>query len=158
MTQSAAHFAAAIHNECAAIEALVEALIEERDSLSAGDTDRLTQVAPRKRELLLHVAHLGEQRKHFLEKSGFTADRQGMERWFQTHDQIGTTQAQWRRLLDLTRSAHTLNHRNGIFIDAGMNANQQALQALMSAGAAANTYGPAGRALNPPSSRSLASA
>jgi len=158
MTQSAAEFAAAIQNECAAIEALVQVLTEERDALSVGNTDHLMQIALRKRELLLHVAHLAEQRNRLLEQSGCTADRRGMEHWLQTHDQIGTAQVQWRALLELTRSAHALNHRNGIFIDAGMNANQQALQALMSAGAAANTYGPAGRALNPLSSRSLASA
>lgn len=156
--QSPAQFAAAIRTERAAIEALVSVLTEERDALSDGHTDRLTQIAPRKRELLLHVAHLGEQRNRTLENSGLTPDRTGMERWLLIHDHAGAARAEWRTLLEHTQAAQRLNQRNGVFIDAGMRANQQALQALMSAGAAASTYGPGGRALNPLSSRALASA
>lgn len=158
MMQSSAQFAAAIRSERAAIEALVEVLTAERDALSGGHTDRLTQIAPRKRELLLHVAHLGEQRNRTLENSGLSANRTGMERWLLVNDDAGAARAEWRALLELTQSAQHLNQRNGAFIDAGMRANQQALQALMSAGASASTYGPGGRALNPLSSRALASA
>jgi hypothetical protein len=51
-----------------------------------------------------------------------------------------------------------MNRRNGIYIEADARENHRALQALLAASAAAGTYGPAGRAINPLSSRSLASA
>ncbi|MES2563828.1 MAG: flagellar protein FlgN, partial [Pseudomonadota bacterium] len=158
MTYSAAKLKADIQTERAAIEALVAILDQEREALAQGHTDRLTHIAASKRELLLHVAHLGDQRSRVLEQSGMSADRSGMERWLQVHDQSGIAKPEWRALLIGTQQAEELNRRNGIYIDAGARANQQALQALLSACTAAGTYSAAGRAVNIPSSRSLASA
>ena len=158
MTYSAAKLQVDIQTERAAIEALVAILEQEREALVQGHTDRLTHIATRKRELLLHVAHLGDQRNRVLEQSGMSPDRSGMERWLQVHDQNGIAQTQWRALVTSTQYAEELNRRNGIYIDASARANQQALQALLAACAAAGTYSSAGRAVNPLSSRSLASA
>ena len=158
MSQPAAQLAALIRSERAGVQALVEALAIERDALAHGTTDGLAESAARKRELLLHVAHLGDQRTRMLERSGFAADRRGMENWLMANDPNGVARAEWTSLLELTQKAHRLNQENGAFIDAGMHANQHALQALMSAGAAASTYGATGRALSPVGSRSLASA
>lgn len=149
---------AAIRAERAGIQTLVDVLTEERNALREGQLDRLAEFAPRKRELLLHIAHLGEQRNRLLERAGVSADRRGMETWLTMHDAAGAVRADWQTLLQLTQAAHNLNQQNGVFIDAGMRANQQALQALMSAGAAKSTYGPGGRATTPLSSRTLASA
>ena len=149
---------AAIGSERAGIQALVDVLTEERNALREGQLDRLAQFAPRKRELLLHIAHLGEQRNRLLERSGVSADRRGMETWLTMHDAAGTVKADWQALLKLTQTAHDLNRENGLFIDAGMRANQQALQALMSAGSTSSTYGPGGRSTSPLASRTLASA
>lgn len=149
---------AALRSESAGIQALVEVLTQERDALVHSELDRLAEFAPRKRELLLNIAHLGEQRNRLLERCGVTADRRGMEAWLQTHDAHGTARAEWRALLELTQTAHNLNQGNGVFIDAGMRANQQALQALMCAGAANHTYGPGGRTMSSLGSRTLASA
>ena len=158
MTSSAAKLKADLQAERATIEALVAILEQEREALVQGHTDRLTPVVTRKRELLLHTAHLGEQRNRMLEQSGMSADRSGMERWLQVHDQNGIAQAEWRALITITKHAEELNRRNGIYIDASARANQQALQALLCACAAAGTYSSTGRAVNPLSSRSLASA
>jgi flagellar biosynthesis/type III secretory pathway chaperone len=81
-----------------------------------------------------------------------------VENWLVANDPGGVARAEWNALLELTRGAHRLNRENGAYIDAGMRANQHALQALMSAGAATATYGASGRASNPYASRSLASA
>jgi flagellar biosynthesis/type III secretory pathway chaperone len=83
-----------------------------------------------------------------------------MHNWLVANDPNGAVRAEWNALLELTQKAHRQNQDNGAFIDAGMRANQHALQALMSAGAAAGTYGASGRAVNPYTSsrRSLASA
>jgi flagella synthesis protein FlgN len=158
MSQPSAQLAASIQSERAAIQALLEVLTAERETLKAGDTDSLTDTAPRKRELLLHIAHLGEQRNRLLERSGASADRRGMESWLQANDRDGVARGEWRALMELTQAAHRLNQENGAFIQAGMRANQQALQALMNASAAASTYGPGGRSVSPVASRTLASA
>ena len=157
MTQPS-HLAAAIRSERAGIQALVDVLTEERNALREGQLDRLAEFAPRKRELLLHIGHLGEQRNRLLERGGVSADRRGMETWLTIHDAAGAVRADWQALLQLTQTAHAVNQENGIYIDAGMRANQQALQALMSAGSSNSTYGPGGRAVSPLGSRTLASA
>ena len=157
MSQLPAQLAASIRSERAGVQALIDILGVERTALGQGDTDRLSDTAPRKRELLLHIAHLGEQRNRVLERSGFSTDRRGMENWLTAND-TGAARAEWNALLELTQKAHRLNQENGAYIDAGMRANQQALQALMSASASAGTYGPGGRALNALGSRALASA
>lgn len=158
MSQLSTQLAASIGSERAGVQALVEVLTAERKTLAEGDTDRLSDTAARKRELLLHISHLGEQRNRLLERSGVTADRRGMDIWLQAHDRDGAARTEWRALVELTQTAHRLNQENGAFIQAGMRANQQALQALMNASAAASTYGPGGRSLSPVASRSLASA
>jgi hypothetical protein len=59
MSQLSAQLAASIGSERAGVQALVEVLTAERKTLAEGDTDRLSDTAPRKRELLLHISHLG---------------------------------------------------------------------------------------------------
>jgi flagellar biosynthesis/type III secretory pathway chaperone len=154
---SIADLTAAVRSERVSVQALVEVLTEERQVLSTGDVDRLGDSAARKRELLLHIAHLGEQRNRLLERCGASADRRGMENLLAANPGAHEPRAEWEGLLEVAQKAHRLNQENGAFIDAGMRANQQALSVLMSA-ASAGTYGPGGRALNPLSSRSLASA
>ena len=62
------------------MQALVEVLTDGAAMRCAqATTDRLAEIAPRKRELLLHIAHLGEQRNRLLERGGVSADRRGME-------------------------------------------------------------------------------
>jgi flagellar biosynthesis/type III secretory pathway chaperone len=153
----ASALAVAIRSERATVQALLETLTEERQLLGAGDTDRLTDTAARKRELLLQLAQFGDQRNRLLRRAGFRPDRDGM-RAFLDHpaatSELGT---EWQALIETTRKARRLNDENGIFIDAGMRANQQALSVLISA-ASGNTYGPGGRSVSPLSSRTLASA
>jgi flagellar biosynthesis/type III secretory pathway chaperone len=158
MPRSAVQFAAAIQIERAGLEALVAALEQEHHALEQRHTDRLTQIATTKRELLLHLAHLGDQRNRMLEQSGMGRDRTGMKRWLQVHDHNGVAQNAWRALVEITHHAQQMNRRNGIYIEADARENRRALQALLAASAAAGTYGPADRAINPLSSRSLASA
>ena len=155
---SHAELAAAIKSERAGVAALAEELAAERQALGAGDTDRVADRAPRKRELLLHIAHMGEARNRMLERCGVSADRKGMELLLATLAATDVLIAEWRELIDITQKAHRLNQENGAFVDAGMRANQQALSVLTSAAAATGTYGASGRTLNPLSSRSLASA
>jgi flagella synthesis protein FlgN len=158
MTQVSVQLAASIRSERTGVQALVETLTVERNALAHGHTDSLAETASRKRELLLHIAHLGDQRTRLLERSGFAADRRGMDNWLVANDPAGVARAEWNALLELTQKAHRLNKENGAFIDAGMRANQHALQALMSAGANASTYGASGRTVSSVGSRTLASA
>ena len=156
---SYADFSAAIRSERAGVEALVDTLVIERHALVSGETDRVADLAPRKRELLLHIAHMGEQRNRLLERCGFSTDRTGMERLLAANSAALDARAEWNALLEVTQKAHRLNQENGAFIEAGMRANQQALSVLTAAcRSTVGTYGATGRAMNNLGSRSLASA
>ena len=154
---SAGALAAAVRSERIGVQALVDALAAERQLLAAGEIDRIEETAARKRELLLHIAHLGEQRNRLLEGAGVSADRRGMQALLDSSQDSQETRAEWEMLLDITRKAHRLNQENGAFIESGMRANQQALSVLISAGSA-GAYGPGGRTMSPRTSRTLASA
>ena len=157
MQYSASALAAAVRSEHLSIQTLVDVLSVERQLLASGEIDRLEQTAVRKRELLLHIAHLGEHRNRLLERAGVSADRRGMQALLDGRSDSDEARAEWQLLLGVTQKAHRLNQENGAFIEAGMRANQQALSVLVSAGAA-GAYGPGGRTMNPRSSRTLASA
>jgi flagellar biosynthesis/type III secretory pathway chaperone len=155
---SGADIPASLAAERAAVEALVATLATERKALGAGNIDHLEHAAPRKRELLMAVAAADEQRNRLLERSGAGTGRRGMEAWLHRHTVDPSTRENWRALLDLTERARRLNEENGAFISAGLQANQQALSALLTAARSSSVYGPGGRTLNPVSSRPLASA
>jgi flagellar biosynthesis/type III secretory pathway chaperone len=153
----AAALAAAVRSERAGAQALLQALAEERQLLGRGDTDRLTHMAVHKRELLLHMAQLGDYRNRLLQKASVSPDRRGMQVLLETVAGTDELRNEWRQLLELTEQAQRLNKENGAFIEAGMLANQQALSVLVSAASGA-TYGPGGRTSSAVSSRTLASA
>ena len=154
---SIADLAAALRSERVSVQALVEVLTEERQLLAIGDVDRVGDIASRKRELLLHIGHLGGQRNRLLERCGASPDRRGMDSLLAANPNAHEPRAEWQALVEIAQKAHRLNQENGIFIEAGMRANQQALSLLVSA-SAPGTYGPGGRTMNPLSPRSLASA
>jgi flagella synthesis protein FlgN len=149
--------AATIKSERAGMQSLFGILTEERALLESGETDRLLQLAERKRGLLLHVANLGEHRKRLLEHAGVRADRAGLDATLNASADMGEARAEWQALLQLTEQARRLNQANGIHIEAGMRSNQQALSVLTAA-VPEPTYGPGGRTSNPLSSRPLTSA
>ena len=157
-TPSPGELTALVKAERTGVEALVEVLQAERAALVGGDADRLGELSRRKRELLLHIAHLGDQRGRLLEHCGATPDRSGMERLLAANGGAGTCQMEWNALLEESRRAKLLNQENGDRIDSGMRANQQALSTLTSAARSQSTYSAAGRTTNAFGSRSLASA
>jgi flagellar biosynthesis/type III secretory pathway chaperone len=139
------------------MQALLETLAEERQLLRSGDTDRLADTGSRKRELLLQLAQLGDQRNRLVRNTGLSPDARGMRAFLDDPAVTDELRIEWRLLTEITERARRLNDENGVFIDAGMRANQQALSVLISA-ATGNTYGPGGRTVSPLSSRTLASA
>jgi flagellar biosynthesis/type III secretory pathway chaperone len=153
----AGQIAALVRAERAGVQALLEALSAERQLLAEGDTDRLTEIGVRKRELLLNIAQLGEQRNRLLHRQGVSSDSRSLRAFMNNTAATEELRAEWRMLLDTTEQARRLNDANGLIIEAGMRTNQQALSMLLSA-ASGGTYGPGGHTTNPLSSRSLASA
>ncbi|MGZ9039046.1 MAG: flagella synthesis protein FlgN [Burkholderiales bacterium] len=146
---------AALRSERAGVQALLEALTEERALLASREIDRLAEIAARKRGLLLHVANLGDYRKRLLDRAGIGIDRSGLSGI--SHGRMQEVESEWQALVELTRKAHRLNQENGAHIEAGMLTNQQALSVLMSA-VSSTTYGPGGRTSSSLASRSLTSA
>lgn len=155
---SAAELAAGLTAERTAVEALTDVLKAERSVLGAGQTDQLPALAARKRELLLHIAHLGESRNRLLEACGATPDRRGMENLLAGNPGATACRNEWQALIAASQQAQRLNQENGVFIEAGMRANQQALSTLVGAARSSSTYSAAGRACTDFNSRSLASA
>ena len=156
-SSSAGALASAIRSERAGVQALVQALTEERQLLTDGNTDPLTEMGARKRELLLDIARLGDQRNRMLREHGITPDGRGIRALLDNRPATDEIRAEWRLLIETTRQARQLNEANGVIIADGMRANQQALTVLLSA-ASAGTYGPGGRTVSPLSSRTLGSA
>lgn len=146
-----------LRSERASVSALIEALTAEAELLSAGGTDALADIAARKRELLLHIAHLGDHRNRMLERSGVRPDRQGMQSLITANPEAHGLRSEWNGLIESAQVAHRLNQQNGIYIEASMRSTQQALSVLVSA-AKGGTYGRTGRTLNPLGSRTLAAA
>ena len=146
-----------VRSERASLQALLETLANERQLLTTGDTDRLTDVGSRKRELLLQLAQLGEQRNRLLRKAGVSLDGRGMRALLDHATATDELRTEWGLLIEITQKAQQLNEENAVFIEAGMRSNQHALSVLISA-ASGNTYGPGGRTVNPLASRTLASA
>ncbi len=151
------HVVAVVRAERAGVHALLETLTEERRLLADGNTDRLTETGARKRELLLNIAQLGDQRNRLLRTHGVGGDSRDIRAFMSSPEATVALRSEWRMLLDATEQARRLNDANGLIIEAGMRANQQALSVLLSA-ASGGTYGPGGHTINPLASRSLASA
>ncbi len=148
---------AAIRSERAGVQALLEALTEERQLLTDGNTDLLTETGSRKRELLLDIGRLGDQRNRLLRQYGINPDSRGIRALLDGPAATDELRAEWQLLVQTARQARQLNDANGFIIADSMRANQQALSVLLSAGST-GTYGPGGRTMNPLSSRTLGSA
>jgi flagella synthesis protein FlgN len=147
----------ALKAECQAFEEFCDILRTEQKTLTAGETDKLMELAQHKSDKIVLLSHLAEKRNRFLGAQPLSPDQSGMEHWLERHaaereGEIGTA---WRRLLDLARSAQRLNQENGAMIEAKMRHNQQALAVLQSAAAQASLYGPDGMTHPPGKGRPL---
>lgn len=135
---------ARLNAERMAVQSLVDLLAREQDALLQGNIDQVGANAELKSRLLVQIAHLAEQRGHALAAASLTPDRRGMAAWLAAHPGHRELVTEWEELLRVMRVARDLNQTNGILIEAGMRANQQALAAIHAAANVSCVYGPDG--------------
>ncbi|GAB3421987.1 flagellar protein FlgN [Massilia agilis] len=127
------------------LASLTELLREEQRLLVAADADALSQVTPRKNQLVQQLAAQAVERHRLLSQAGFEAAEAGMEPWLAAHG-TASARAEWEQLLEAAREAKELNRVNGMLINKHMAHNQQVLAELRPQGAHADStvYGPGG--------------
>ena len=140
------HLAKLVGDELAELRTFVGVLQKEQQALSEGDIDRLMALVADKTSLSSHLGQLAEQRNEMLVAAGFPRDRAGMDGWLtQQTLNAQTTRSNWQNLLTLAAEARALNETNGTLIGTHLQHNQQALNALLTAGNQAALYGPDGQ-------------
>ena len=155
---TAAHVAASLRAERTAMQAFLELLGEEQQALIRGDADQVAAGIARKSEWLGKLARHAGERREFLNKQQFPADRSGMDAWIAAHPDSGTLAAEWHELLKITHQAWQANHANGLLISVQMQSNQQSLAALAAAARSASLYGRDGQTVGAWGSRTLGAA
>lgn len=120
-------------------------LQQEQQALVAGDIDKLAPIVEEKTRLAAGLSRFAEQRQRLISASGLPNDRGGMEAWLASQGLNPKDRADWRKLLELTGEAQTLNESNGKLIAMRMQHNQQSLNVLLSAANQATLYGPDGQ-------------
>ena len=147
-----------LRDEHAAMQEFLELLQEEQQFLVQGDADRVAGGLERKSRLLKILARHAEQRKAFLASQNLAADRKGMDAWIAAQPAAETLASEWHELLEITHQAWRANQSNGALIATHLQANQQALTALVAAGRTGSLYGRDGQTMNPWGSRTLGAA
>ncbi|MFN3396997.1 MAG: flagella synthesis protein FlgN [Sulfurimicrobium sp.] len=130
-------------------------LQQEQAALTAGDIDRLLQLAPAKTTLMEKLFAFSAERDHALAAAGHENTATGIAAWFNAIGADGETRELWNRLLALAREAEQANRRNGILIETHLRHNQQALAVLRTAANPNSLYGPNGQISSMTSGRPL---
>lgn len=111
-----------------------------------------------KAALAAQLASAEADRERVLAQTGFARGRAGVEAWLANPGRRGEPRQTWSRLLELAAKAQQDNAINGQLIAAGLQQNQQALNALLGNAGAADTYGANGQTSSMTGRRTLGSA
>ncbi len=143
-TTSSRETSAAFREERTLVQVFIDLLTQERGALLHGDIERAVATAEDKSRLAVQLAQLAQQRSRMLQAAGHTPDRSGMDAWIAAQPASAGLAGDWAELLRAMRAAHDANRINGLLIEAGLRANQQALAAIRSASDMESVYGPDG--------------
>ena len=116
-------------------------LQQEQEYLLTGDADRIGRHVELKSACLRRLAGHAEERRAFLLAQRMSPDRSGMESWIAGTAGSAELAAEWQLLLEATRLAHEVNETNGSLIAARLQANRQALAAMIAAAQGGSLYG-----------------
>lgn len=159
----------------------VQLLSDEQAALVSAQTDLLPGLAEQKSALATRLAELEAQRAARLAADGFATDRQSLEAWFRQGERsahptsrpativqntgVATLDAQALdaqallfQFFALAAQAKEKNELNGQLINAHLQQNQQALNALLGASAEVSTYSADGQQKSNTGKRPLGSA
>lgn len=147
-----------MHREVALLTQFVAAIEAERACLTQGDPGALANLTEGKAALAVKLAAAEADRERVLAQSGFARGRAGVEAWLGSPGRRGDARHTWSRLLELAAKAQQENAINGQLIAAGLQQNQQALNALLGNAESADTYGANGQTSTVTGRRTLGSA
>ena len=154
-------FVVGLRAELEAFRTFHELLASEQAALVNGDIDSLVGLAQRKAAQVSLLSQMAESRNRLLNTATGMTDQLGLDAWQEKFDPQGRSGAAstWHALLDMARSAKSLNEQNGTLINLNLQHNQQALAVLRGAATqTTNLYGPDGHAYAPTSGRPLGKA
>lgn len=142
------------------LKRFIDIITAERSALISGDVDQLPAIAGEKSALATRIAVLESQRDASLGAAGFGAGLKGVNAWLAANPaaSAGSPRNVWKLYLDLAGKAKRDNEINGKLIAAGLQQNQQALDALLGKAADAGTYGADGQRQTGAGRRPLGSA
>jgi flagella synthesis protein FlgN len=161
----------------------VQLLSDEQTALVSAQTDQLPKLTEQKSALATRLAELEAQRAALLDAEGFPTDRQALEAWFRkegerpagsalqdqrtitqtaeataSYAQTLNSQALLFQFFALAAQAKEKNELNGQLINAHLQQNKQALNALLGASADVSTYSEDGQQKSSVGKRPLGSA
>jgi flagella synthesis protein FlgN len=132
---------------------MIALLKQEQAHLIKADIEGLMAITEEKSRAANEMNELARQRYRSLAAIGYDPGEGGMRAWLDKSAPDAIT-ASWDSLLELAKSAKSLNSANGLLIGKHMSRNQQALNILR--GNQNNSfYGPNGQATNTVRSRGL---
>lgn len=144
--------------EADVVSAFVLLLQEEQEILKTGEPDALPAVVERKMTTTQKLAPLSVSRNSELARTGFAADRAGIEAWLQANPGDQATRQQWDKLMSLAAEARELNRVNGELIRLRLQHNTQAVETLLAAANRQDLYGADGQAAQAATRRIIDSA
>lgn len=143
--------AVTLHEEHAAMTALLDVLRQEQQGLVNMAVEVVDQAGAQKAALVAQMTTLAERRHRALAAAGQAPTEAGMAAWLA---QSGSDLLPlWTALLQQTREAKELNRVNGMLINRHMAYTNGALAVLRPAAQRSNVYGPTGLTVNGPAKR-----
>lgn len=143
MSSAALDLQVLVRNECELVASFVAVLGEEQQALTAGDSERLADITPRKTALVGRLNAVAEARNRTMAAAGLPPDQDGLRAWSDSGDEARRLRD---RLLQLATEARELNRVNGQLIALRLQHTQAALNILSEPAQAVRVvYGPDGQ-------------
>lgn len=139
--------------EVAGLEEFKKLLQAEQSALVAGDVSLLVAISEQKNSHVDKLNGLAAQRIASIQTLGFTADKDGMQKWLR--DTGGTPSKLWKSMLSLAAEIQHTNEVNGKLIHTRLQVTQRTLSALLTAVNQVSLYGPSGRPDSTPQSSNV---
>lgn len=154
---TAASTLAAMRAELSTFTTLRDVLVAEQAALLVSDVELVAQLAQKKANLVEQLGIYASERATNLERLGFDHSAHGVNDWIGAHKGSGVADLRmiWQELLDVARDTQRMNESNGHLVQARMQHNQGALDALHGAARRLSLYGPDGRTDYSPGNRNL---
>jgi flagellar biosynthesis/type III secretory pathway chaperone len=122
-------FKQSLNLEIQQVDTLLQLLKRESNTLP-NDAETLLTISTEKDKLIQSLNDANQQRQSIIQKLGFNADLQGVERCFRACDQQGQLIAIWKEFLTKAKACRKLNQLNGSTLDSSLRVVKQALSLL----------------------------